>query len=411
VKPKYSLILPAYNTLRYTIECVESLLRTVPKRETEIIFINDGSKDGTKSYAEYLSRSFNFIKVVNHPERVGFTLSVNEGLSLAQGSYLVILNNDLVFPRDWLTGLETALKRAPEVLRVEKVGYCGPKSNFTAGLQQLRLRSPVGPGDVERVSNLLRRKVRGLVTPSLFIGGWCMFIDRDMYEDIGGMDEDMNPGGYDDDGICLKAYLKGYLGVVAEDVFVFHYGQRSTSQPELRWMQGGLHNRWKFYKKYQMPWDKPAKIVGMLRVKNGEEFIERCLSSMSRVVDKICVLNDHSTDRTKQIAEKFEKVVRIFDSPFDTFDEARDRDLLLQMAKEELGDHENGWLFMLDVDEEIEESVAREDFERLCHPVIPKVMGWVFREWNFWRGDQCVRLDGLWGDQAFPRSNYQSSQG
>ena len=75
-----------------------------------------------------------------------------------------------------------------------------------------------------------------------------------------------------------------------------------------------------------------SKIVVMYWVKNEERWIEHSIKSVYDFCDEIVVFDDNSTDNTKKICTQFDKVVDIHTKTDSSFDEARDRNLLLNMA-------------------------------------------------------------------------------
>ena len=75
-----------------------------------------------------------------------------------------------------------------------------------------------------------------------------------------------------------------------------------------------------------------SKIVVMYRVKNEERWIEHSIKSVYDFCDEIVLFDDNSSDNTKKICNKFDKVVDIHTKTDSSFDEARDRNLLLNMA-------------------------------------------------------------------------------
>ncbi|MHA1286128.1 MAG: glycosyltransferase [Candidatus Thorarchaeota archaeon] len=391
---EYSLILPCYKRLDRTYSTIETL-KLHTHENFEVIGIDDCSKDGT---AEFLDGALGWIphKVIVHEERKGFTASVNEGLAQASGDYLVILNNDLLFTPDWLPHLRDCLENSPKKLKLDKVGIVGAVSNFSAGLQRVP-GVKIAPGQATQFARDFYRLNRKKWIPTHFLAFFCVLLSRELYEKIGGLDERFNPGGYDDYDYVLRAIEAGYSAVVCGDTFVYHFGQQSTSLPELRWMKGGLHNRWKFYEKWESK--GPLNVIGLCRVKNGMPYFEKMLRSMERVCDGIVIFDDHSTDDTVKVAKKSKKVLEVIPSPFDDFNDARDREYLLQRALTYKPTH----LFFLDADEEVEPSFTRKEMERLCRSILPQIKTWRFKQLTFWRGTTMIRRDDVWGAQTFPR--------
>lgn len=92
------------------------------------------------------------------------------------------------------------------------------------------------------------------------------------------------------------------------------------------------------------------KICGMLRIKNEERWIEKVLRSMLPACRQIFVFDDHSIDSTPEICQSIEQV-KLFHSPFQDLNEARDKNWLLEIVEQaaRAGD----FILSIDGDEEI----------------------------------------------------------
>jgi len=97
--PKVSIIIPFYNQEAYTWACLNSIHRHLPSVSFEILLINDKSSDSTDfSLIEN-------IQIINNSENLGFLKSVNQGISMAQGEYIYLLNNDTIVKEGFLDTL------------------------------------------------------------------------------------------------------------------------------------------------------------------------------------------------------------------------------------------------------------------------------------------------------------------
>ena len=54
--------------------------------------------------------------------------------------------------------------------------------------------------------------------------GFCMLIPKKVIRRIGLLDERFGPGGYEDYDYCLRVQMAGYKVILAEDVFIHHFG-------------------------------------------------------------------------------------------------------------------------------------------------------------------------------------------
>lgn len=95
--PLVSIVILSWNTLDETKSCIESVQRLVYPN-TEIVVVDNGSRDGSKKYLE----SLNDIVYVDLAKNTGFTGGQIAGYKVAKGKYLALVNSDAVVATDWL---------------------------------------------------------------------------------------------------------------------------------------------------------------------------------------------------------------------------------------------------------------------------------------------------------------------
>lgn len=94
-KYKMSVIIPVYNCEAYIKKCVKSLLKqTMPLKDFQIIFVNDGSVDGSGEICRKYASKYSDNIVYFEKENGGVSTARNEGLELAQGKYILFLDSD-----------------------------------------------------------------------------------------------------------------------------------------------------------------------------------------------------------------------------------------------------------------------------------------------------------------------------
>lgn len=97
--PVLSIVVPAYNVQQYIEKCAVSLMNHRNCHKTEIIIVNDGSKDNTSEIAHSLAeKSGGIIKVIDK-QNGGHGSTINEGIKAAQGRYFRLVDGD-----DWVDG-------------------------------------------------------------------------------------------------------------------------------------------------------------------------------------------------------------------------------------------------------------------------------------------------------------------
>ena len=102
-----TVMIPAYNAQKYIGRCIESLLKQTYK-EIEILIVNDGSKDNTKSICEEYSQKDSRVRLVNQ-ENGGEGAARNTGLKEAKGKYLSFVDADDYVKEDFIERLHTNL--------------------------------------------------------------------------------------------------------------------------------------------------------------------------------------------------------------------------------------------------------------------------------------------------------------
>ncbi|KOV72089.1 cell wall biosynthesis glycosyltransferase [Streptomyces sp. AS58] len=92
---KVSVVVPVYNPGRYIEDCVASLLRqSLPPDEYEVIFVDDGSTDGTPALLDALAAEHSRVHVVHQANSGWSGKPRNVGIAAARGEYVMFVDND-----------------------------------------------------------------------------------------------------------------------------------------------------------------------------------------------------------------------------------------------------------------------------------------------------------------------------
>ena len=76
-----------------------------------MIIVNDGSTDGTMKFVEEFSRQYPIIKLINHEKNMGQPYSKNTGISVAEGKYILIGEDDVYLQKDYVATLLECLHK------------------------------------------------------------------------------------------------------------------------------------------------------------------------------------------------------------------------------------------------------------------------------------------------------------
>ncbi|MGE5544092.1 MAG: glycosyltransferase, partial [Bacillota bacterium] len=244
-----SIVILTHNELEYTRRCVESIQKHT-NEPYELIFVDNGSSDGTLEYLQSLSDA----RVITNPINLGFGAGCNQGMSAAKGEYIVLLNNDTVVTEGWLTRMINWVEADPSV------GMVGPRSNYVVGPQMV---NPVPYGDdLSRMHEFAAKfsaENAGTSFQVLRLVGFCVLIKRAVIEKIGGFDERFGKGNFEDDDFCIRAGMAGFKLLVCNDVFIHHYGSRTFAGAKMDYLEMMRRNWKKFKDKWDLPVDKPME--------------------------------------------------------------------------------------------------------------------------------------------------------
>ena len=111
-KPKFSIIVPVYNTEKYVKRCLDSIMNQT-FTDFEVIIVNDGSTDDSKDIiAKYP------YKVINQKNQ-GLSMARNNGVKEATGDYLLFLDSDDYIDKDLLKEINKSLSNNPDLVRFQ----------------------------------------------------------------------------------------------------------------------------------------------------------------------------------------------------------------------------------------------------------------------------------------------------
>ena len=119
--PKLSIIIPAYNVETFLPKCLDSIFAQ-DGPAVEVICVDDGSTDGTRSLLDEYATHHASLRVVSQPNK-GMSAARNLGLDVAEGEYVMFVDSD-----DWLC--EGALVKLVAVLDGEDVVCFNAKKYF-----------------------------------------------------------------------------------------------------------------------------------------------------------------------------------------------------------------------------------------------------------------------------------------
>ncbi len=237
---KVSFIIPLFNCLAHTRECLRTLRASLPPTlAPEIILVDDGSTDGTREWLATLAAP---VHVILNERNLGYAGANNRGAAVARGDLFIFLNNDLILAPGWLEPMLAVHRQLPAPglignvqhnARTGAIDHTGIFFNAKGKPehdQHFPLPAALFPGH--------------RIVPALT--GACFLIGASLWRELQGFDENYVNGGEDID-LCFRARLAGRTNAVALRSCVRHHvsaspgrklrDEENSRRLTLRWRQ------------------------------------------------------------------------------------------------------------------------------------------------------------------------------
>ncbi|MDY8134089.1 glycosyltransferase family 2 protein [Aquimarina sp. 2201CG5-10] len=305
---KLSVIILNYNVRYFLEQCILSVQEAIASMDAEIIVIDNDSKDDS---CAMVKERFPEITLLENKENIGFARANNQGVAIAKGEYICILNPDTVVGEDTFTRV---LKKIPDlphsglvgVRLIDGTGNFLPESkrNIPSPLTSFRRLFGIKLG---KVKNYYADHVseKGIGDIDILVGAFFV-VKRKDYLEVEGFDEDYFMYGEDID-LSYKIKKKGLENYYLGNLAVIHYKGESTDRNAtyIRRFYGAMRL---FYKKHF----KSNWVLDVL-VSVGIRFISiiqslRNYDKEKRTIDQYYLISENS-DLARKISAKLNKNV------------------------------------------------------------------------------------------------------
>ncbi len=244
---KVSIIIPVFNKLDLTRNCIASIEQNTAAADYELIVVDNASSDGTAEYLARLQKDRDQITVISNSKNAGFAGANNQAAKAAGGQYLLFLNNDTEVQPGWLTAMLSVVELDESVGAVgakllypdHKIQHAGVwiLDHKPSGDPLLAMNSYINqPADFAPANQAATYQA---------VTGACMLVDARLYRGLGGFDEGFW-NGYEDVDLCFRIREKGKQIVYQPQSVVRHFESKSGAErfSKARENIERLHQKW-----------------------------------------------------------------------------------------------------------------------------------------------------------------------
>ncbi|WP_185962591.1 glycosyltransferase [Thalassomonas sp. M1454] len=231
-----SIVIPVYNAAEETEICINSVIEHTNLERNELIVINDCSPSVDVKLMLQKFDGISNIKIFHNNENLGYTRTVNKGISLANENDVLLLNSDTEVTPKWLNNMQikaysdrqigtvtavsdnsgafsvpdTGTNIYPEFLKYHEVGRLIGRTNYFDSIEV-----PTG-------------------------NGFCFYIKHALIKSIGIFDEKKFPKGYGEENeFSMRAIAAGWYNIIDPKTFVHHVRSASFQESKHNLMDAG----------------------------------------------------------------------------------------------------------------------------------------------------------------------------
>lgn len=237
--------------------CLDSLLATSADVSYEVLLVDNGSTDGTPAKVR---EQYPWVHLIENGANVGFTKATNQGIDVSTGRFVLWLNTDTLLRPDSLVTLVHGLEGDP------RRGVVGPKVLNADGSFQEQCRrgmpTPMAslaymlrldrlfPHNKRLGQYLLRYLPVDAASQVAAVSGCCLLARREVYADIGPLDNDIFGFGEDLDW-CVRASHSGWQVWYDPSSEIVHLkGQGGVHSKPFRKVWAIHQAMWIFFRKH-----------------------------------------------------------------------------------------------------------------------------------------------------------------
>ena len=222
-----SVIIVNYNAQYFLKNCLGSIFSSDIIDQIEVIVVDNASSDGS---CDMLKDDFPEVTCIQNKANVGFGKANNKGVSIAKGDYILILNPDTMLGETSLSQMLNFCKNQKEfgaagVQFIDGSGNFLPESKRNFPTLKVAGAKLLGYSKYYYANHIDKESINKVD----ILTGAFMFVKREVYEEIGGFDEEFFMYGEDID-LSYRISKAGYKNHYVGNIKVLHFKGESTTK-------------------------------------------------------------------------------------------------------------------------------------------------------------------------------------
>lgn len=211
------IVIATWNSVAMTRDALASVRDQSGFPFRLILVDNSDQEDARASYREIAASSeYGEIVLIQNEGNIGWLKATNIGIQRADSEYVCLLNNDVICGSNWL-------KKCVELIeRESNVALINPRGNERSENDNVT--------DINAYAQHLQKARSQQFTEMDRCSGYCMFARRQLFDQLGLLDEIFDGGYFEDFDFSRRVQATGSLCVQCDDAFVYHLGSQSFKQ-------------------------------------------------------------------------------------------------------------------------------------------------------------------------------------
>ncbi len=218
---KVSIIIPVYNNFELTLMCINSIKKHCMDNNYEIIVVDDCSTDDTSEFFKLQDE----VRYIRNKYNRGFAYTCNRGAEVAEGDYLLFLNNDTLIKNNFIKIIiesftkykDAAILGAKLLYNDNTIQHAGVLIYPDKHLGHLFKNFPSNYPDANKIRELQA------------VTGACLAIRKELFFKVNMFDENFI-NGFEDIDLCFKIRELGYKIIYNPNIFLIHLEEKTRKK-------------------------------------------------------------------------------------------------------------------------------------------------------------------------------------